>query len=333
MRKLILPLLISAATASAQDAPPLDPAKLIEALKGLKDQQAQQAQSSRQSVLKSAQAAAASGAAAANAWIEAVRLTQFEGAEKEGAQFRDWKEKEGALFSEKEVQAAAQLYFRWLVITTQRGLGTPTKDLLPAIIQYTKDVFTDATVLEGMVEKADNEKDRASQRPGAARNARNVSETDRVKRLHDQILGRALPGSAPVKSLRAEELVKIEGWEMTPSSVDGIYDHIVLPELRKTHDPRVLEYWDMKIRMEGDAVKTKPAFDQEKFASVRRGELLWNRAKEFAELGLRNRSINELFQVLRTFPQHPSFGRWVGELEAVIAPPPAAPAAGAPGAK
>src|SRR5690349_8820655 len=116
MRKLLLPLLISAATASAQDAPALDPAKLIEALKALKDQQAQQAKSSRQSALKSAQSAAASGAAAANAWVEAVRLTQFEGAEKEGAQFRDWKDKDGALFSEKEIQAAAQLHYRWLAI-------------------------------------------------------------------------------------------------------------------------------------------------------------------------------------------------------------------------
>lgn len=333
MRKLILPLLVSAATAAAQDAPAIDPAKLLEALKSLKDQQATQAKTARQNVLKAAQSGAASGPAAAAAWMEAVRLTQFEGAEKEGAQFRDWKDREGALFSEKEVQAAAQLHYRWLVLTTQHALGTPVKDLLPSIIQYTKDVLTDAAVMDGLVEKNEKDKDRATQRPGAARNMRNASETDRIKRLHDQILNRALPASPPARALRAEELVKAESWELTPGDVDGIYAKIILPELRKSRDPRVVEYWDMKIKLEGDAAKNGTAFEQEKFNVERRGELLWNRGKEFAELGLRNRCINELFQVLRTFPQHPSFGTWVGELEQVIAPASAAPATGVPAAK
>ena len=328
MRKFIAPLLLSVVAASAQDAPPLAPTKLLDALKALKDQQAQQAQSSRQAVLKAAQSGAASGPAAAAAWIEAVRLTQFEGAEKEGAQFRDWKEKEGALFSEKEVQAAAHLYYRWLTITMQRAMGTPTKDLIPSIIQYTKDVLTDAAVLEGLVEKGDKEKERATQRPGVARNQRNNSETDRVRRLHEQILGRALPSSPPVKALRAEELARVEQWELTPGDVDGIYNAIVLPEFRKAHDPRVLEFWDLKIKLESDAVKAKPAFDQEKFTRERKGELLWNRAKEFSELGLRNRCINELFQVLRAYPQHPKFATWVGELETVITGPTAASGVG-----
>jgi len=322
MRKL-LPLFFAAA-AAAQDAPPLDPAKLIEALKAIKDQQAQNSQSARQALLKSAQSAASSGPAAAAAWVEAVRLTQFEGAEKEGAQFRDWKEKEGALFSEKEVQNAAQLYFRWLAITTQRALGTPTKELLPSIVAYGRDLMADAASLESQIEHADKEKDRATQRPGAARNQRAITETDRIKRVHNQILRRPLPGSPPVQALRADEVIRADGWEMTPGEVDGIYGKIVLPELRKTRDPRVLEYWDMKIKMEGDAVKDKPAFDQDKFTRERRGELLWNRALEFNELGLRNRCINELFAVLRAYPQHPQFSGWVEALEKIIAPPSAA---------
>lgn len=321
MRKL-LPLLFTAAAAVAQDAPPLDAAKLLEALKAIKEQQVQGVQGARQALLKSAQSAAASGAAASAAWVEAVRQTQFEGAEKEGAQFREWKEKEGALFSEKEVQNATQLYFRWLAITTQHSLGASTKELLPGIIAYGRDLMADAASLENQVEHADKEKDRATQRPGAARNQRVLTETDRIQRVHEQILRRPLPASPPVKALRAEEIIRGEGWEMTPGDVDGIYDKIVLPELRKTRDPRVLEYWDMKIKMEGEAVKDKPAFDQDKFTRERRGELLWRRALEFNELGLRNRCINELFAVLRAFPQHPQSSGWVGTLESIIAPAP-----------
>lgn len=319
-----------AQTAPLQDAPSIDPAKLLEALKGLQDAQDKQAKSALQGILKAAQAGGASGPAAAAAWIEAVRQTQFEGVEKEGAAFREWKDKEGALFSEKEVQAAAMLYFRWLAITTQRAMGTPVKDLVSPIIQYTKDVLADAAVMESMAEHADKEKDR--QKPGMARNNRGASETDKVKRAHDNILSRALPASPPVKALHAEENIKADNWEMQPGDVDGIYSAIILPEFRKNRDARVLEYWDLKIKLEGEAVKLKPAFDQEKFAKERRGELLWHRGKEFNEIGLHNRCINELFQVLRSFPQHPQFRGWVTELQGIISPA-AAPVAGAPAEK
>lgn len=332
MRKILSSLVLAVATASAQDAPPLDPAKLLEALKALRDQQAVQSKTARQSVLKAAQAGAASGPAAAASWIEAVRQTQFEGVEKEGAAFREWKDKEGALFSEKEVQTAAQLFFRWLTITTQHALGTPTKDQLSTIIQYTKDVMADAATMEAIMEHAQKEKERAGNRAGNSR-SRSANEDDRVKREHDQILNRALPSSPPVKALRAEDLLKVDKWEMQPGDVDGIYDSIVLPTMRELRDPRLLEYWDLKIKMEGEAVKNKSAFDQEKFAKERKGELLWNRAKEFNEMGLRNRSINELFQVLRMYPQHPRFKAWVDELETIIAPPPAPAETSAPAAK
>jgi hypothetical protein len=324
LSSLVAPAFVGAsafAATTTADAPPIDPVQLLQALRALKDQQAQQSKANRQSVLKSAQSSAASPAAAAAAWIEAVRQTQFEGAEKEGAQFRDWKDKEGALFSEKEVQTAAQLYFRWLSLTVQHAMGTPRKDLLPQVIQYTKDVLTDAAAMEAMAEHAQKEKDRTTPRAGSGRAQRNATDDEKIKREHDQVLSRALPNSPPVKALHAEELLKTDDkWEMRPSNVDGIYASVILPEFRASKDQRALEYWDMKIKLEGDAVKNKPAFDQEKFAKERRPELLWSRAKEFVELGLRNRGISELFQVVRANPQHPRFNEWISEFETLISP-------------
>src|SRR5215204_3921060 len=83
-----------------QDAPPPDISQMLQLLKSLKDQQAQQIKTTKQRALQEAQAAAASPSAASTAWVEAIRQTQFEGAEKEGAQFRDWREKEGQAFTE-----------------------------------------------------------------------------------------------------------------------------------------------------------------------------------------------------------------------------------------
>ena len=64
---------------------------------------------------------------------------------------------------------------------------------------------------------------------------------------------------------------------------------------------------------------------EEKFAKERRPVLLWSRAQEYFLLGQRNRGIAEMFQVLRTFPQHPALGEWISALESQLNPPPAAP--------
>ena len=42
----------------------------------------------------------------------------------ENAQFKDWKDKEGDLFKEREVLNALHLYFSWLSLTLQRSAGS-----------------------------------------------------------------------------------------------------------------------------------------------------------------------------------------------------------------
>jgi hypothetical protein len=147
----------------------------------------------------------------------------------------------------------------------QRSLGTPAKDLMPQVIQHTKEVAADQAAMEAFGEKIQKDKELANSRLHG--NRKDTSrEDERVRRVHDQVLKMAVSGGPPIKALRAEELVKVEKWEMSPGDVDGIFNSIVLPELRAAHDPRIFEYWDMKIKKESEAVKDKPSFDQEKYA-------------------------------------------------------------------
>jgi hypothetical protein len=169
------------------------------------------------------------------------------------------------------VQGAAQLYFRWLVLTLQRSMGTPARELLPAVVQYTKEAAADRTAIESFAERAKKEKELATSKLHGTRKDKG-GDDDRTQKVHDQIMGRGLPGSAPVKAMRMEDLIKVEQWEMSPGNVDGIFSNIVLPELRAQRDPRVFEYWDMKIKKEADLMKDKPAFDQEKFNKERKAD-------------------------------------------------------------
>jgi hypothetical protein len=319
---------------SAQDASPVDIAQLLQALKSLRETQANQIKSLKQKALQEVQAAASSGPAAAAAWQEAVRLTQIEGGTKEGAQLRAWKDQEGEALKEKESQNAARLFYAWLGITLQRSSGVSVKDLMPTILQYTRELTADQQAMEVFEERLKRDREVATTSKSSNAKEKTKDETA-AKRMHDEILRKGLAGSPPVLAMKIAEHVRIQNWEGNPGNLDGIFEAIVLPELRNQRDPRLLEYWDGKIRRESEAVaKAKLAYETEKFLQVRRPELAWKRAQDVLVLGQRNKAIGDMFNVIRTYPTHPSAGEWIGKLEELIAPPsPGAAAGGAGGAE
>jgi hypothetical protein len=287
-----------------QDAPPVDVAQTLQLLKQLKDQQNEQVRGAKQRALQSVQAAAASAASAAAAWEEAVREVQFAGAAREGAQFREWKEKDGAGLSGKEAQNAARCYFLWLGLTLQRSAGVTNRDLLPQVIAYTKEANAQQQMMEALDESLKQDKELAD------RNNKNRAERkeagEKVKKIAQEIFTKGLGGSPPVQALRLGEWVNVQNWEASPGNVDGIYQTVVLPELRAAKDPRILEFWDMKIRREAEAItRSSPAFEIEKFNQVRRPELIWSRAQDMVLVGQRNRGISEMLAVIKANPAHP----------------------------
>ena len=305
--------------AELQDAPAVDVNQLLQALRGIKDQQALQLKSARQKALQQVQAAAATPAAAVAAWEEAVRTTQFEGAAREGSQFKEWREREGEALKEKEAANAAQLHFKWMALTLQRSIGTPVKDLLPQVIAFTKELANDQAAIEALEEGIKREKEMAA----SGKHGKDHKTNDEaVKRMHDQIIRSPVNGSVAAQVLKIADLVTVEKWEMNAGSLDGIYGQIILPELRANKDPRLLEYWDMRLKRESEnATKSKLAFDIEKFNQVRRPELLWSRAQDVLRLGQRNRALGEMFNLVKTFPNHPGAREWVTTIEKIIVPP------------
>ena len=306
--------LVSAGTAVAQqDAPPLDVAALLKALHGIKDQQTQQAKAAKQKALQQIQTAGASPASAVASWEEAVRAAQFEGAAKEGSQFKEWREREGEALKEKEAANAALLHFKWMALTMQRSIGTPMKELLPQVIAFTKEVAADQAAIETLDENIRKEKEMA----GSNKHGKDRKTNDEaVKKMHDQIIRAPVNGSVAAQVLKIVDLLTIEKWEMSAGNLDGIYTNIILPQLRDARDPRLLEFWDMKLKRESDtAARTKLAFEIDKFNQVRRPDLLWNRAQDILVLGQRNRALGEMFNLVKANPNHPHADEWVAAME------------------
>ncbi len=323
-----LSILIATATATAtlsaqQDAPPVNLNELLQALRGIKTQQVQQTKAAKQKALQQVQAAAASAAAAAASWEEAVRTTQFEGAAREGSQFKEWRERDGEALKEKEAANAAQLHFKWMALTLQRSMETPMKDLLPLIIGFTKELAADQIAIESLGDDIRREREAA----GSGKHGKDRKTNDEaVKRVHDQIIRSPVSNSIAAQVLKIGPLLDVDGWEMSAGDLDGIYNKVILPELRASRDPRLLEFWDIRLKRDSEkATKSKLAFEIEKFNQVRRPEILWGRAQDVLLLGQKNRAVGEMFNLIKTFPTHPRATEWVAAFEKILSPPPAEP--------
>ena len=191
-------LTLSAFAADLQDAQPVDLGQLLQALRGIKDQQTQQTKAAKQKALQQVQAVAASPAAAVAGWEEAVRTAQFEGAAKEGTQFKEWREREGEALKEKEAANAAQLHFKWMALTLQRSMGTPVKDLLPHVVAFTKELAADQAAIDALEDAIKREKEIA----GSGKHGKDRKSNDEaVKKMHDQILRAPVNGSVAAQVL------------------------------------------------------------------------------------------------------------------------------------
>ena len=301
-------------------------------------------------------AAAGNPAKAMELWEEAVRVTQFSGLSRESLQFKEWKNGEGEAMKEKEVLSALHLYFNWLALTLQRSSGASVHDLYNAVFAHAREAAADQVAMDAFNENLTREKEAGKTQPGGFGKVR-VTEHDKreknidqsTKKLHDQILNGSVSSGlyaqamkisdsimdvAPAKHARnataAPATEASESWEGSAGNVDGIYQQILLPEMRVRKDPHAIDYWDAKLRHETDnASKAKLAFEIDKFNAERRPQILWSRAREFSNIGLKNRAATEMFTVIKSFPAHPDATSWVSELTTLIAPPPAAPVASA----
>jgi hypothetical protein len=70
-------------------------------------------------------------------------------------------------------------------------------------------------------------------------------------------------------------------------------------------------------------------YDERQWTQVRLPRLQWSRAQDVFLIGQRNRAVTDMFNLIKTYPQHPDNAAWISRLESLLAPQaPAAPASG-----
>ena len=338
MKPSVIPLIVAAlsvpAFAQPNDAPPVDMKQLLQGLRQFKEQNETSLKTRRTAAYQQITAAASSLDKAAAYWTDAVLAVQFAGVDHQTAAVRDWKQGEGEGLKAKEGANAARLHLVWLGLTMQHSAGAETKQLLPSVIDFTRQLEADDAAISHVVELIDKAK--AAKRPGTNKA---LSEETHAKKIHDSILKMSVTNSPVAKRLQIADLLgdvakkKKRGedaapasWETVPGNVNGIYNAIILPEFRATKDPRLLEYWDLMIKKEQENIYAgMPDFEERQWSQVKRPAMLWSRAQDLLLIGQRNRALTEMYNLIKAFPQHPEAAAWISQLEQSLAP--AAPAA------
>lgn len=339
--------LAAPASAEVLDAPPVNAAEMLNSLKQFRELNQKGMVTRRNDVIQRVTAAAASGEKAAAFWKDAVKAVEFEGAKREAAQLRGWREGYGEAFSDKLCQNAARLHLYWLGLTLRRAAGVEIPDLLPNVIEFVKQVQADEAASEHLSEQIQKAMERDNASPAARKK---IQEDTTVRRVRDDIMRLPVTGGPVARWLGIEEILMgasggkgskadapAAAWEYSPGSVDGIYETIILPEFRARKDPRLLEYWDMMLKREARRM-ADVTLDVEKceWAAGKRPSLLWRRAQDVLLIGQRNRAIGEMFNIIKTHPGHLEAVMWMDALQEILAPPappapdPASPAPAPP---
>lgn len=318
---ILLALLLPPAAVAEQDAPAVDAAAMLKTLRELHTQQATTNKQRLAAIIGEVNAAASSTATAMDFYRKVTRATKGDEEQKKEPQpgerggdrgdnrgrgrnsqaASDRRRDENAALREHEVQEAVRLHLIFLSITLNRLNGSEIGTLVSPLLDF--------------IEKAD------AAGPEVAR----------------ETLMRTSIAAGPVAEYFQIQnwFAELKDWEMVPANTDAIAKKCILGELRSKRDPRLLTYWDYRLKT-GEQKAAKGAGTDDFKNNIRPG-LLWERTRDLALLGQRNRALTEFFGIYKAFPEHPSHDAWFSELEKMLAdagngrpaaaPPPAATAA------
>ncbi len=314
-------LLAFAGAAWAEDAAPVDLKALAQTLKEIKAKRAVAEKNFEARVQQDFRTAASSNAAAIAFYDRAVQAIQ---PDKPRADLQEWEKSEAA-------QNATRLHLSYLLLTLQRSAGATTQQLEPALLAHIA-ALTDAGAKDDTIQYR---RDREQELKDAGyRLPKGKVPPARIPLFWEQeLIKQSVKSSIFVQWYGAASLLEgAKEWEFSPGNADGMYQSTLLPYYRQTKNPRLLAYWDHKIQQETqDANKSGVAFKIDQFNTVRRPQLVWQRALDMIAIGLRNRAMTDMLTLVKTYPDHPDLANWITQLEGML-PGAAAPQAPVPSA-
>ena len=273
----------------ARDLPDVNRQQLITELEKLEKDRQTKWEVEIKKVISEIAGAANSPVAAVKLYQEAVRATQFAGADQESDKYKNWKKQQDENLTDSTFRTGLQFRFRYLVMLLKLSSGESEETMFAELERYVNDLLGNKDLMG--VGKG------AGPRRG---------------------WGGGFGGDDPVVQLfRLEPYLKgAKGWPQSPAAVDQMVDGVLMPKYRENKDPKLMVFWDERIERQRLRVDDAGLeMGKDRFESEELPRLLWNRAKDYISLDEPNRAVSEMMALIRQNPGHPDFEKWIGELK------------------
>jgi hypothetical protein len=330
MKPLFLPGFLAAGlmltpVARAQDAPPVNADVILRELDMIEQRQKQTLASARQMAISQLRSAAVSPSAAAALYADAVEAVEFEGKPNKGAAFAEWKSGMGDALRSTDFQNVILLHLRYLVMSLERGASDKPELFIAPSLAYANDLVPTEDSFQDLKKKQ-------ADKPANERAQRDRDIAQKVLNAKKDLLDKSISDGVFTRWLRLQQwLPKSDGWELTPGNLAGILEKNVRSVMRTVKDPALIQTWDLEMKVLADrATSGRLDFLAADFNTMVRPKMIFSRANDMILLGQTNRAANDIYILVKTYPQHPDFSKWVIKLREILKPAPSASTEAAP---
>jgi hypothetical protein len=298
----VLTVLLAGVVLAQKTAQPgvIDKGAILKELDKLEQSHQEKVGSEMKSVGDSLVKALVNKKALLNLYEDAVFATRFEGAKKDSAEFKKWKNVQEDVLKSEDFLAALELHVSYLHLTYLRANAEKEVKLNDALMQH---------VLKAW---AFDSRHGAHQKMSTELLDRSITQGLLAKYFH---LGPKLGG--PQEGEKPKEQDKT--WEWNPANADGMLDKTILPFLRKNKNPALITLWDKRITNETLRAKRMTLNNSAtQITQQTLPKLHWQRAADQVLLGKEAEGILTMIGILRQNTSHPDFSKFVQELRAIL---------------
>ncbi len=237
-------------------------------------------------IYESVRRASESTSSALDFYLDAVMRVEFSGLTKENSKLREWREKHAGELDDRNYREALRLHLAYLALSLKRTADPEPASWLSDLQQFSSRVF----------------------------------DLDKNVRTVKPWMTQPIGSTVIAQAYGIDKLLPdASQWEMVVGNADGMIEKAVLPLLRKSKDPALIEYWDNRILRESKLVAdVDRVFQKQVFEQTRLPELHWRRAQDLWVLGRGQEALQEMLKIMRAYPAHPSFKDWLDEAEKLL---------------
>jgi hypothetical protein len=317
--------LFSAYAQEVKDLPPPDLETLSTQVESLAAARAEKKKAFfRQAYSKLASTLNQSGGAG-NFVLKMVLEERFKDRKGGNADAAKWKRDNSKLFSDRNIETAAELNLDYLLITLKRASNDTAEPVQKDVWTHLAKLYKEAELVAGFQDDPtklqfdvyDEKQGKVvGQMVGDIENLGADRMTENPRQYVDQMLNNSVTDGWVAKSMGLEgHFGDLKDWERSPGNFSGIIDQDIRSFLRKKKDPALLSTWDYEINFRRLIVsksldeKVRLDFEQKELP-----RLLWRKAGDAEVLGMPNRALQMKIQVAQTYPAHTDFEDWTEEI-------------------